>query len=410
MPTLALGCLLLFATLAFAATEPWALSIFQIGVFALAAWSAFRRPWRADSIAFLLAGAAAWAGAQLVAGASVYPYATRNALVNWAACFALYMAARQILEDEAARERFLRAALHAGFVVAMLSTAQYFTSQGAIYWIFRARAGRPFGPFVDPDHYAAFVELLLPLAIWRARGDGRRFWLYTAMAGALYASAIASASRAGAVLCTLELLVLPLLGGKAKNALRVVALSALFSALAAAVVGWDALWKRFEDRDPFRYRREIAVSTLHMVRERPWTGFGLGSYATVYPEFASFDLGLLVDHAHNDWAEWTAEGGVPMLLLMLGIAAAALAPAIRSVWGLGVYALWLHALVDFPMQIPALAALVFTLLAAVSAESAGRRTRRSPEASAALRRRSADPPLFHGSASSGTRRADTGCT
>jgi hypothetical protein len=56
-----------------------------------------------------------------------------------------------------------------------------------------------------------------------------------------------------------------------------------------------------------------------------------------------------------------------MLLLMLSIAAAALRPAIRSVWGLGIYAVWLHALVDFPMQIPAIAALIFTLLGALLA-------------------------------------------
>jgi hypothetical protein len=56
-----------------------------------------------------------------------------------------------------------------------------------------------------------------------------------------------------------------------------------------------------------------------------------------------------------------------MLLLMLGIAAIGLRPAIRSVWGLGIYAVFLHALVDFPMQTPALAALVFTLLAALIA-------------------------------------------
>src|SRR5205085_11007809 len=106
---------------------------------------------------------------------------------------------------------------------------------------------------------------------------------------------------------------------------------------ATAVVGGYALWKRFQDSDPLRHRREITSSTLQMIRQRPWTGFGLGTYATVYPEFASFDAGLTVDHAHNDWAEWTAEGGVPMLLVMLSIAAASFRPALRSGWGLGIH-------------------------------------------------------------------------
>jgi O-antigen ligase len=381
----ALGSLLLFAVLAFAATEQWALSIFQIGVFALGIWSAIRRSWRWSAVAFLLAGVVALAGLQWLAGTTIYRFATLNALVNWAAYFTLFMVSTQSLEEGAVRRRFLRGVLYAGFFIAMLSTVQYFTSDGAIYWIFRARAGRPFGPFVNPDHYAAFVELILPLAIYEALRDSRlklrdsksnKAWLYAAVVGALYASVIASASRAGAILATAEILALPLIGGRARIRAKVLAISALFAGMATAVVGWDVLWKRFQDNDPFRYRREIAISTLQMVRERPWTGFGLGNYAIAYPEFASFDLGLLVDHAHNDWAEWAAEGGVPMLLLILAIAAVALRPAVRSVWGLGIYAVWLHALVDFPMQIPAIAALVFALLGAILAaeESADYRT------------------------------------
>jgi O-antigen ligase len=98
----------------------------------------------------------------------------------------------------------------------------------------------------------------------------------------------------------------------------------------------------------------------------------------VYPQFASFDVGLTVDHAHNDWAEWTAEGGVPMLVLMLAIAVTGFRLAIRSVWALGIYAVFLHSLVDFPLQIPAIAALLFSFLAALCSESAGIVRRPSP--------------------------------
>jgi O-antigen ligase len=364
MPAIVLGCLLLFSTLAFAATEQWALSVFQIGVFALGIWCSTRRRLRFPPMAILLAGVVVWAGIQCLVGWTLYRFATVNALVNWAAYFTLFVAAGQILESPETRRKFLRAALYAGFAISVISTVQYFTSDGAIYWIFRTRAGRPFGPFVNPDHYAVFVELILPLAIHEAIRDREKVWLHTAMAGVFYASVIASASHAGAVIATVEILALPLIEGRTRIAGRTIAISVLCAGLATTAVGWDVLWKRFHDHDPFRYRREIAVSTLQMVRERPWTGFGLGNYANVYPEFASFDLGLAVDHAHDDWAEWASEGGIPMLLLMLGVAAIGLRPAIRSVWGLGIYAVFLHALVDFPMQIPALAALVFTFLAA----------------------------------------------
>ena len=368
MMAAALGCLLLFSVLAFATTQQWSLSTFQLGAFGLGTWCAVRRSLRWHPLGFALAGVVALAGIQLGAGTTVYRFATTNALVNWAAYLALFLVSLQALADPRMRRRFLRTALYGGLAIAVLSTVQYFTSDGAIYWVFHVRAGRPFGPFVDPDHYAAFVELILPLAIYEAQRDRRRLWLHTAIAGALYASVIACASRAGATLATLEILGLPWLGRRSNFGGKIIALSVAFAGIATLVVGPEVIWRRFHDKDPFRYRRQIAISTAQMIGQRPWLGFGLGTYAEVYPAFASFDTGLTVDHAHNDWGEWTAEGGVPMLLLMLAIAAVSFRPALRSGWALGIHAVFLHSLIDFPLQIPAIAALVVTFLAALCAE------------------------------------------
>ena len=369
MLAIALGCLLLFSVLALAATPQWALSIFQVGIFGLGIFCAIRRRLRWSLVALALSAIVAWGGIQFWTGTTVYRFATVNALVNWSAYLVVFLVASEALADSGVQRKFLRAVLYAGLGVAVLSTVQFFTSDGAIYWVFYARAGRPFGPFVDPDHYAAFVELILPLAIYAAGSDRDKFWLYTAMTAVLYASVIASASRTGATLVTVEVLALPWLGRRSTAAAKVIAMSVLCAGIATSVVGWDVLWKRFQDADPFRYRREIAVSTAGMIRQRPWAGFGLGSYQDVYPQFASFDLGLTVDHAHDDWAEWTAEGGIPLLLCMLAIAAVSLRPAVRHGWALGVYAVFLHSLVDFPMQIPAIACSVFALLGALHSHS-----------------------------------------
>jgi O-antigen ligase len=371
MLAVALGSLLLFSVLAFATTQQWSLSTFQVGIFILGIWCASQRRLRWHPLGFALAGVAALAAIQLWAGTTVYRFATANALVNWAAYFVLFLVSLQALADPAIRRTFLRATLYAGFGIAVLSTVQYFTSDGAIYWVFQVRAGRPFGPFVNPDHYAVFIELILPLAIYEAQRDRGKVWLHTAIVGILYASVIASASRAGAALATLEVLVLPWLGRRSSFAGKVIILSAAFGGIATLVVGPDVILNRFHNKDPFRYRREMFGSTLQMIRQHPWLGFGLGTYVDVYPEFASFDVGLTVDHAHDDWAEWTAEGGIPMLLLMLGIAAMSLRPALRSGWALGIYVVFLHSLVDFPLQIPAIAGLLFTFVAAVCAEGRG---------------------------------------
>ncbi len=50
-----------------------------------------------------------------------------------------------------------------------------------------------------------------------------------------------------------------------------------------------------------KYRRDMFKSTAAMIAERPFSGYGLGTYATVYPRFARFESGASVDHANNDW-------------------------------------------------------------------------------------------------------------
>jgi hypothetical protein len=81
-----------------------------------------------------------------------------------------------------------------------------------------------------------------------------------------------------------------------------------------------------------------------------------------------------MNHAHNDWAEWAAEGGVLFDLPLLAMALASAAFARRSPWGLGVAIVFLHSLVDFPLQKTALAILTFFLAGALAASS---RTARS---------------------------------
>ena len=133
MLAIALGCLLLFSVMAFATTQQWSLSTFQVATFILGIWCASRGKLRWHPLGVPLAGVVALAAIQLWSGTTVYRFATANALVNWAAYFVLFLVALQALGDPGARHGFLRATLYTGFAVAMLSTVQYFTSDGAIY-------------------------------------------------------------------------------------------------------------------------------------------------------------------------------------------------------------------------------------------------------------------------------------
>ena len=373
----ALAGLLFLSILLAWAPERWAVSLLETGSFALAAAWAVRlaiRPQRLErSLAILpLAGTVLWGILQLCMGSSVYPRETWNALLMWTTNLAVFAVALQIFSNAGSRDRFLRATLLFGFALSVVSTLAMFTSRTNVFWIFPALSDRvPAGPFLSPNQYAAFIELVLPLALVRAASDARRTVLFALMAGAMYASVIASASRAGFLLASLEIVaVLALaLGGRGatlRSIARVVAVLAAFIVLFTALVGWETLWNRLNRADPFAGRREMLDSTRDMIRDRPWTGFGLGTWSTVYPAYARYDDGLFANHAHNDWAQWTAEGGFPFLALLLGIAVWSIRPALRSRWGIGAIAVFLHCMVDYPLQKPALAAFFFAVLAVLA--------------------------------------------
>jgi hypothetical protein len=70
-----------------------------------------------------------------------------------------------------------------GFSVGLLGIVQYFTSQGTMYWIRDLpEGGDVFGPYVNRNHFAGFVELVAPvgLALLVFRGVRRDFFRWRA--------------------------------------------------------------------------------------------------------------------------------------------------------------------------------------------------------------------------------------
>ncbi len=370
----ALAALLFFGILTISAPGRWAVSVLDAGLFALGALWAARlaaRPHalRASPLAAALVLAAAWPLVQLLAGTSVYRFETCNAALVWAAHFIVFFLALQVFPDRAQLAGFLDALLWFGAAIAAVSLVQLFTSSGRIFWLFPTPyKDLVLGPFVYRNNYAAFIELVIPLALLKALARPRADLGWSAVAALMAASVVAGGSRAGTVLVALETLAVLALEARGRL-LGAVGKLAAATAILVAIAGPGYLLSRFEDRDPLAVRRELVASSIAMFRERPWLGFGLGAWPTVYPAYATFDLGVFANHAHCDWAEWAAEGGLPFVTPVAALACAALFYSARRRWGIGVAAVFLHALVDYPFQKPALAALTLALLGALAADA-----------------------------------------
>jgi hypothetical protein len=325
--------------------------------------------------------AVVWGLVQCFTGTTVYQFETQKAVVHWATFLAVFITADFLFRDGSVSRWFRSAMLWFGFLVAILATVQTFTSGDKVFWLFPSGYGSLMGPIAYHNHYAAFIEVVLPIALYETFRARQGTLLYGSMVAVLYASVIASASRAGTVLATAEILTASaIMWARAQTTgravgfalLKVLALSAVFT----LVVGWGVIWRRFSMSDPYSGRREVAISSLHMAADRPWFGFGLGTWTTVYPKYASFDPGLYMNRAHCDWLEWTAEGGFPFGVLIVTLFLWSLRPAFQTVWGLGVVSVFLHATVDYPFSRPALGSWTILVIAMLAARSVPTATER----------------------------------
>jgi O-antigen ligase len=359
----------------------WPTTIPEVAACALAAvWMALfalgRRQPRLSVALIPLGGVVLWAGFQLLIGSTVYRWPTRMAILYWSGNFATFFIGLQIFGDRLLRNRFLRALVLFGFVVAVISPLQALTTNGKVFWMFQTdyTSWYVFGPFVYTNQYAAFIELLLPVALYGALTNRKWRMFDTLVVAVMYTSVLASASRSGTILTTLEILVVPfLVNRRSRMPLKKLAVGAALLAgmivLLALAVGPKLLLDRFAERDPYAQRREFLDSSVKMVKDNPILGVGLGNWATAYPGYALFDDGLYANQAHNDWVQWTVEGGFPLLALMLWVAGWGIPRGLSAGWGAGITAIFLHCFVDYPIQRTGVVLVLFTLLAAAASST-----------------------------------------
>lgn len=350
---------LVLPVLAFYVRDPWVWTAITCLWLSYAAWFAGSRCLRNQQfcLGWAILGPLALAAAglvQLLWRITVNRDATWSEVWLWTALSVLFLTARTILRDPETLERFLRFSLAFGTAIAVLCLVQFYTSKGLIYWLIPTDQAQVWGPFRNRNHLAAFLELVIPPAATRAVTDRKHQWEFAALTAILVAPVLLGGSRAGIALIVIELTLILWIAG-----FRIPAAAAIFAGL--LILGWH-----FQARDS-GHRLPLNASALEMARAQPLLGFGLGTFETVYPAYAFFDNGLIVDHAHNDWLELASEAGGLAILPLIGVALWAGRRALRTPWAMGLPAIFLHAIFDYPLHKPALAAWTFVMVAALSA-------------------------------------------
>jgi O-antigen ligase len=351
-----------FVTLTIWNTDPVVDRIYECSILLLTAWklSMGSTPLRWRFVVPLFA-LALWGFSQLAVDLTADRDATWLAALRFSALGATALLAHETLGSHVTRGRFLEFMAWLGFLVSIVSAVAYYTSPGQVLWMFTAPYPDVWGPFLSRNNFAQFLELILPVALWLANTRSPSF-LYATMAAVMLAAGFASASRTGAILLGVETVAaFATLGGRRKHALPFGSAVVVL----AGIGGAQNLVGRFSEANPLAYRDAIYRSTLDMVASRPLEGYGLGTFALVYPRFAESDFGYRIEHAHNDWLEWASEGGLGFTAIWVWLVIGFSRRSLRHPWAWGVPALFLHSLVDYPMARIGIGAWAFILIGAI---------------------------------------------
>jgi O-antigen ligase len=388
--------LVAFAVAAHGAVEPWSESVLEIGAATLFAWWGFlfacgiaptvRRNW----LFAPLGGFWFWVTVQYFGGLTAAPFLTRIEWLKYSALLILFFLAVQAFATVEHWRGLVWFLLALGFVVSVQGILQHFTFNGKLYWFRELRyGGIPFGPYVNRNHFAGFIELIVPtgLAILLLRADKRdhipMLMVLTLLPlGALFLSA----SRGGMIGIVLEtglVMTLVLLRHHGRYQL---AAGALVLVLAGGLVSWLGVGQALDRFSKFRElevsesrRAEMLRDSWRMFLDHPVAGVGLGALSAVFPRYETLYDGNVVQHTHNDYVEALAETGLigglcgaAFLLLLLWESWARLAAAAHSAdlaYHVGAVAacagLLIHSLVDFNLHIPS-NALIFLLQSALA--------------------------------------------
>ena len=381
-----------------------------------------RGPLLLPGLAFL--GLALLQLAPLAGGrATIAPEATRRGITFVLALLLLHQAAAAAFTHGPARRRFRGVLAWLGAALSIAALAQLASGTRRVFGFFEPlEGGIPYGPFVNRNHFAGYMLLVVPVALslladaWRAyvrrvgdRPNARRSLVglqtsegtrlvYAALPPLLGIGALLASTSRGGILAFFAALAIAAAGVRARKGTPAWAAALVFAAVALTWFGLERLEVRFlSASDDAPGRTVVWRESLDAMHGSRWvTGYGFNAYADAlsrvpawalprgaspWPEAVAGPLtagerlgyrspgdlrGLTwYREAHSDWVQLLVETGVPGLLVGLWAALAALGAARRDPWLFAAFAgVLMHVFVDFDLQIPAIPAL-FVVLAAL---------------------------------------------
>ncbi|MEO6390321.1 MAG: O-antigen ligase family protein, partial [Pyrinomonadaceae bacterium] len=428
-----LGLTLVLCTLAFGGVHYWAYGLLSAGaaatiiLWSVDSWMARGLSYRASwlplpLVAVILLGLVQllpWRritlpgnSATFVSALSFDPYSTRMVIVLLLSLLVFFAAALAFFDSRRRLKSVVTLLMLLGAAIAVLGLVQHFVSPLKIYGVREPNQALPFGPFINRNHFAAFLVMIvpIPLALVVERAvDRDRLPLYGFAILLMVVATLMTGSRGG-------LLTLVLAGGfllatrsitrirspdeadnqPVRRRLRVAKIAlavggALLVIGLLLLLGGGGSLRRILGQTPTEDvaaggRTHYWKATARMFWDHPIAGVGLEGFGMAFPRYDTLNGTYRVERAHNDYLQTLAETGLIGSLCALAF----IVILFRQGWALlrqtndpwrravvlgalaGCFGVLVHSFFEFPLRTPA-NALLFLLLAVLATVEVGRR-------------------------------------
>ncbi len=300
---------------------------------------------------------------------SLDTYRTTIELLRETAALIVFLIVVKSGRETGVLRRMMRYLVVAGFCISMFAIIQKATWNGDIYW-FRelSLGGEPFGPFVNRNHFAGFIGMIVPLGLGLALTERQKEkkvlfgFLSVVMAVAL----CFSLSRGGITGFFAGVAMFAFLVGKDKVQKRGVWLVGLFLIVLLTYLlylGVAPVVTRFYSTDiTTEQRLTVWTATIGAIRDYWFAGSGAGTYIDLFPLYSPAGVQSIYDHAHNDYLEFILENGAVGTLILGAFAVLVLlAVSRRKIHGRNatmriaalssVFSMAVHSVFDFNLHI-----------------------------------------------------------
>lgn len=176
--------------------------------------------------------------------------------------------------------------------------------------------------FINRNHFCAFIGMISPLCLSLGLVKSGRItrWISRLLFLILAAGVVLTGSRGGTLAFTISSIaviagyfILKRPGRRLGVSSILLMWLSFLIIIATVLIARDHLFPSYIStltELSVRTRFSLWKSALRIFAERPWLGWGWGTFSHIYPVFKEAQVWYSVPHAHNELLQFLAEGGI----------------------------------------------------------------------------------------------------